>query len=269
MPERKEYSKPEYNKLIFTCDMCNKLVLHESFSWEIATHSRMTQVISDPNLHDYQWNYISDHSRELGNKKPFIKNYINISYDSLYKKNISSIFFVTRICSECGGRTYWEVIHYLDNQSEQVTKILPIVSSIELETNSHMTEEQQKLFNEAKEIFDKSPKAAGALLRCILESVLREKYKEKHEKSFLGSILNDNAVKKDLGDEIISVCEACKLIGNKSAHSTLTINLDENKYDVILLFELVDWLVEKLISGPKNDKLKIQKCKEIISLIKK
>lgn len=70
-----------------------------------------------------------------------------------------------------------------------------------MEPNEDLTNEQKQLFNEAKDIFDKSPKAAGALLRCIIERILRDKLQEEHSQSLLGQILNDTNVQNELGNE--------------------------------------------------------------------
>lgn len=70
-----------------------------------------------------------------------------------------------------------------------------------MEPNEDLTNEQKQLFNEAKDIFDKSPKAAGALLRCIIERILRDKLQKEHSQSLLGQILNDTNVQNELGNE--------------------------------------------------------------------
>ena len=82
-----------------------------------------------------------------------------------------------------------------------------------------MTNEQKQLFNEAKDIFNKSLKAAGALLRCVIERILRDKFQGKLGQSLLGSILKDKNVQNELGNGIIQLCETCRLIGNDASHS--------------------------------------------------
>lgn len=271
---QKEYSQPKYNKLEFTCSHCNKLVLHESWSWQISTFAKVTQVTNNSTIYDIQQKYINNSDDELYKPKAFIKSFISKSYDPLYKKNIGSIEFITRICSNCGNRSYWELIKYFketkDNKNdshfpidhEDEVKIFPIKSSIQWIPNDDMTDEQKNLFNEAKNIFDNSPKAAGALLRSVIENILRKKY-DKHKSSLLGSILNDKDVEKDLGGKIMQMCKTCQLIGNDAAHSSLMIYLDENKEEVKFLFELINLIAEQLVSKPKKEQELLQKCESI------
>ena len=126
-----------------------------------------------------------------------------------------------------------------------------------------MTNEQKQLFNEAKDIFDISPKAAGALLRCVIERILRDKFQAKHSQSLLGTILNDANVKDELGHDIIQLCETCKLIGNDASHSSLMIYEDESKQEVELLFELINAIAEELQSKPRKRQDMLDKSKKI------
>lgn len=126
-----------------------------------------------------------------------------------------------------------------------------------------MTNEQKQLFNEAKDIFDKSPKAATALLRCVIERILRDKFQAKHSQSLLGTILNDANVKDELGHDIIQLCETCKLIGNDASHSSLMIYEDESKQEVELLFELINAIAEELQSKPRKRQDMLDKSKKI------
>lgn len=125
-----------------------------------------------------------------------------------------------------------------------------------------MSEEQKQLFNEAKDIFDKSPKAAGALLRSVIERILRDKFPE-YSKWFLGRILSRPEVKNALSNEIIQLCETCKLIGNDAAHSSMIIYEDESKQEVELLFELINAIAEELLSKPRKRQEKLDKSKKI------
>lgn len=126
-----------------------------------------------------------------------------------------------------------------------------------------MTNEQKQLFNEAKDIFDKSPKAAGSLLRCVIDRILRDKFQE-HSQSLLGQILNDTNVQNELGNEIIQLCQTCKLIGNDASHSSMMIYEDESKQEAELLFELINAIAEELLSKPRKRQEMMDKSKKII-----
>lgn len=125
-------------------------------------------------------------------EKTTYKNAIQKTYDAWYDQSISNLLVVTRICSECGNRCYWEIItkyklrtkekdwlnlddYEYDYETEEKI-IYPNIPLIDIDPNEDLTNEQKQLFNEAKDIFDKSPKAAGALLRCVIERILRDKF---------------------------------------------------------------------------------------------
>ncbi len=278
---KNDYVKPKYNALEFTCCKCNKFCLHESISFEISTS---TKVWSSHNhdLFDYQNKYIWENKDSIvvDGKKPLIKNTIQKTYDALYDQSISNLLVVTRICSKCGNRCYWEIItkykpgikekdsRNLDDYETEEKIIYPNIPLIDIDPNEDLTNEQKQLFNEAKDIFDKSPKAAGALLRCVIERILRDKFQGKLGQSLLGKILNDEEVKKELGGELIEMCNACKLIGNDAAHSSLIIYEDESKQEVELLFELINAIAEELLSKPRKRQEMLDKSKKINELKK-
>lgn len=278
---KNDYVKPKYNTLEFTCCKCNKFCLHESISFEISTS---TKVWSSHNhdLFDYQNKYIWENKDSIvvDGKKPLIKNTIQKTYYALYDQSISNLLVVTRICSKCGNRCYWEIItkykprtkekdsrNLYDYETEEKI-IYPNIPLIDIDPNEDLTNEQKQLFNEAKDIFDKSPKAAGALLRCVIERILRDKFQGKLGQSLLGKILNDEEVKKELGGELIEMCNACKLIGNDAAHSSLIIYEDESKQEVELLFELINAIAEELQSKPRKRQEMLDKSKKINELKK-
>lgn len=258
---KNEYVKPDYNLSKFTCFHCNKLSVQESFWWQINSNRRY--VIPKFDIKNLP-------SEIQGDEQIKINNIIELSYETLMNKNIGAITFLIKICLNCGERSYWEVITPIreypnahlpthiekdnDYDNNYVNKIYPHISSIDQEPNEDLDEEIKQLFNEAKDIFDKSPKAAGALLRCILEKILREIFKEKHSKSYLGTILNDENVKNKIGKDISDACMACKIVGNESVHSSLLIFLDEDKKDVEQLFRIINLIADKFITQPKKEK---------------
>lgn len=194
--------------------------MHEAISFEISASMNVWSS-HNPDLFDYQNKYIWENKDPIvvDEKEPLIKNIIQKTYDALYDQSISNLLIVTRICSKCGHRCYWEIItkyklgttsywgnYEYDYETEEKI-IYPDISLIDIEPNEDMSEEQKQLFNEAKDIFNKSPKAAGALLRCVIERILRDKFQEDHSQSLLGSILKDKNVQNELGNEIIQLCE--------------------------------------------------------------
>lgn len=278
---REEYKEPQYNILEYTCPHCNKLVLHESISCEISTYSKTGIYVHNNELYDYQKKYMWDGKDPLLTLKGgLIKNHIEKSYDSLFNSRIAGVLFNIRICSNCGGRDYWEVIKKIpkdckpeemsiySNFETEIIKIYPFVSSIDDIPDKNMSDEEIALFNEAKNIFDQSPKSSAALLRSVLESILR-RFFINHSNSMLGKILANEDVQAKLGSDILDVCKACKIIGNQGAHSSLLIYKEENINDVKVLFKLINLVTRKLITIPLEEKKLLDISTKIIEKSKK
>ncbi len=269
-----EYSIPKYNKSEFTCDHCHKLTFHYCYIWSLLAdecHYPFDLIKYDEYNFNVNWfnNVIVESSSPvtLGIGKSLDSTSHPLSKKIIKDKGECRIQFVTRICSKCAHNTYFEVINPRIIKDEeykpQATQIYPRTSTIELFPNEDMSEEEKQLFNEAKDIFDISPKAAGALLRSVIERILRDKFQEKYSKSFLGEILSKPEVKNALSNEIIQLCETCKLIGNDASHSSLIIYEDESRAQVELLFELINEIAEELLSKPRKRQEMLDKSKKI------
>ena len=270
---KKEYSIPKYNKSEFTCDHCYKLTFHYCYIWSLLAdecHYPFDLIKYDEYNFNVNWfnNVIVESSSPvtLGIGKSLDSTSHPLSEKIIKDKGECRIQFVTRICSECTHNTYFEVINPRVTKGEEykprATQIYPRTSTIEWFPNEDMSEEQKQLFNEAKDIFDISPKAAGALLRCVIERILRDKFPE-YSKSCLGKILSELKDKNALSNEIIQLCQTCTLIGNDAAHSSLIIYEDESREQVELLFELINAIAEELLSKPRKRQEMLDKSKKI------
>lgn len=125
----------------------------------------------NPHLFDYQNKYIWENKDPIvvDGKQPLIKILFKNIWCFIWSIH-SNLLVVTRICSKCGNRCYWEIItKYKPRTKEKDSKnlddyeieekiIYPDISSIDIKPNEDLTNEQKQLFNEAKDIFDKSPK---------------------------------------------------------------------------------------------------------------
>ncbi len=139
-------------------------------------------------------------------------------------------------CRACGKVQFW--------LGEKM--IYPASSGIE-EPNEDMPEEVKNLYNEARSVFEFSPKAGAALLRLGLQNLC--KYlggKGENINKDIGWL-----VKQGLPIEIQKAMDSIRVIGNNGVHPG-EINLDENKDLAEALFPLMNLIVEKMISEPKK-----------------
>jgi len=145
-------------------------------------------------------------------------------------------------CSCCNSITVWI--------NERM--IYPISGRMPL-PNPDMPSGIREDYIEAREIAALSPRGAAALLRLTIQKLcafLGEK----------GKNINDDIaslVKKGLPSEAQRALDIVRVIGNDAVHPG-QIDMNEDPKSVVALFELVNIIVEKMISEP----VKIQKLFE-------
>lgn len=139
-------------------------------------------------------------------------------------------------CQHCGELALW-------NEKEMVFPKKILVKN----PNSDLSEEIQKDYLEAATVFNESPRASAALLRLALQKLC----KQLGEK---GENINDdikNLVKKGLNPLVQKSLDSLRITGNNAVHPGI-INLTEESEKVIKLFDLLNFIADKMITEPKE-----------------
>lgn len=113
--------------------------------------------------------------------------------------------------------------------------------------NEDLSEDIKKDYLEAAKITNDSPRSSAALLRLALQKLC----KQLGEK---GKNINDdikNLVKKGLNPQIQKSLDILRITGNNAVHPG-EINVDENLELVLKLFDLINFIAEKMITEPKE-----------------
>lgn len=113
--------------------------------------------------------------------------------------------------------------------------------------NPDMPAGVKEIYNEAKSVFSASPRAAAALLRLALQQLCKELGEE-------GKNINTdirNLVAKGLKEDIQKALDIIRVVGNNAVHPG-EIDLNENKDVAMALFNLINIIVDEMITSPNK-----------------
>ena len=143
-----------------------------------------------------------------------------------------------KICSNCG-------MYHIYKDAEE---IYPGLSDIPI-PHEKMPESVKKIYNEAREVFPKSPRASTALLRLSLQILCKELGEEGK------NINNDihNLHQKGLNQKIINSLDIVRVLGNEAVHPG-EIDLSDDKEIALNLFDIMNSIIEDTIASQIRNK---------------
>lgn len=116
------------------------------------------------------------------------------------------------------------------------------------EANTDMPESVKQLYQEAGLIYNKSPRAACALLRLAIDKLCNELGETDRD-------INKNIgelVKKGLSPSVQKALDIVRVVGNKAVHpGQIAFDVD-NKETAIALMKLVNLITVRMITEPKE-----------------
>ncbi len=139
-------------------------------------------------------------------------------------------------CQCCGKKILW-----IDNNY-----VYPDI--VAEEANPDMPEPVKQLYNEAGLIYNKSPRAACALLRLAIDRLCNELGETDRD-------INKNIgalVKKGLSQSVQQALDIVRVVGNKAVHpGQIAFDVDD-KETAIALMKLVNLITVRMITEPKE-----------------
>jgi len=161
-----------------------------------------------------------------------------VSYQTENLGGESSILPAIRatICDRCGNFTLWKGVELI--YPPQYAAPLP---------DTDMPDNVKEDYEEARAIYNRSPRGAAALLRLALQKLVVTLGES-------GENLNEdigNLVKKGLPERIQKPLDIVRVIGNNAVHPG-QISVEDDTEIALRLFGLVNLIVESMITQPKK-----------------
>lgn len=179
--------------------------------------------------------YTCPHCNTISKMERATHNFHNDLFNTNGGVGVRNLLTIHR-CQCCGKKIIW-----VDNNY-----IYPDV--VAEEANPDMPDSVKQLYNEAGLIYNKSPRAACALLRLAVDRLCNE----------LGEIDRDisknigSLVKKGLPKSVQQALDVVRVVGNKAVHpGQISFDVDD-KGTAVMLMRLLNIIVERMISEPKE-----------------
>ena len=139
-------------------------------------------------------------------------------------------------CVNCGKKIIWINAEF----------VYPDI--VAEEPNAEMPEKVKQLYSEAGLIYNKSPRAACALLRLAIDRLCNELgEKDRDINKNIGGL-----VKKGLPQSIQQALDVVRVVGNKAVHpGQISFDVDD-KGTAIMLMRLLNIIVERMIAEPNE-----------------
>lgn len=192
-----------------------------------VTPERGKNSFTCPHCHTLSLMSWNSHSHTEDRKKVLVSTPAGQEY--------SNELYIAR-CVNCGKKIIWINKEY----------VYPDIMAEE--PNLDMPDGVKQLYNEAGEIYNKSPRAACALLRLAIDRLCNELGETDRD-------INKNIgalVKKGLPQSIQQALDVVRVVGNKSVHpGVISFDVD-NKNTAIMLMRLLNIITERMITEPKE-----------------
>lgn len=161
------------------------------------------------------------------------------------------------VCGHCYKYTVWEN-----------TKIIFPYTTELPQPHEDMPEEVRGIYSESMGVFKHSPRASAALLRLAIETMIPQLEDYQIKKAKINTMIGD-LVTKDIPQHVQQGLDAIRIYGNEGIHPG-EIDLTEDEDTVLFLFDLINIMVEELITKKKKiqsfyEKLPVGKLKGILN----
>ena len=152
-------------------------------------------------------------------------------------------------CDHCNETSLWMDITPVDFDEDlpSLGRLILPSSVTAPQAHSDMPDDCKIDFEEAREISSRSPRGAAALLRlCLQRLCIHLGGKGKKVDDDIAQL-----VRQGVDPKIQQAFDVVRVTGNHAVHPG-TISLEENPEHVTVMFEMINLIVEEIISRPKK-----------------
>jgi hypothetical protein len=143
---------------------------------------------------------------------------------------------IVRKCAHCEKISIW----YENEMAFPISSIAPF-------PHVDMPDDAIIDFNEAREVLSRSPRSSAALLRLVIQKLCKHFGQSgKNIDDDIGAL-----VKKGLSPRIQQALDGVRVFGNNAVHPG-ELDLRDDQETALILFKLVNLIVEEMIARPRE-----------------
>lgn len=160
-------------------------------------------------------------------------------WEVLYAQTVSGIAvvpFKASYCSHCNRRSYWYEERMMVPSEASVAPAHP-----DLPQNCVAD------YDEARDIFARSPRGAAALLRLVIQNLMPDLGEK-------GENINEDIkhlVEKGLPSMVQQALDFCRVVGNNAVHPG-ELDVNDSPEVAQRLFEMINFIVDDRIARPRE-----------------
>ena len=163
-------------------------------------------------------------------------SHLEATFDRGINENKGNSWVDLATCCSCKKTIIW-----IDDQY-----VYPDIAAVE--AHPDMPDSVKQLYNEAGLIYNKSPRAACALLRLAIDRLCNElRETDKDINKNIGEL-----VKKGLPQTVQQALDVVRVVGNKAVHPGQIYFDVDDKGTATMLMRLLNIIVERMISEPNE-----------------
>lgn len=184
------------------------------------------------------WSHIEGVGDRHSNHNPFAGEYTHLSnlHETDSFKGLMGEEYTISYCEHCGEIALWNNAQIIFPKTELTD-----------DPNDDLSDEIKLLYNEARAVVNDSPRAAAALIRLALQLLCKDLGGK-------GKNINEDIktlVARGLDSRVQKAMDTLRVVGNNGAHPG-EINLNENREKVIKMFDIINFIAQKMITEPSE-----------------